>query len=95
MSKTYYVYILASKRNGTLYIGVTNDLARRVWEHREGLAPGFTKKYSVKTLVYYETFDDINAAIHRETRLKKYKREWKINLIQQNNVEWRDLSEEL
>ncbi|MBU6299124.1 MAG: GIY-YIG nuclease family protein, partial [Alphaproteobacteria bacterium] len=62
MSKTYYVYILASKRNGTLYIGVTNDLARRVWEHREGLAPGFTKKYSVKTLVYYETFDDINAA---------------------------------
>jgi putative endonuclease len=95
MPKTYYVYILASKRNGTLYIGVTNDLARRVMEHREGLVPGFTKKYGVKTLVYYETFDDINAAIHRETRLKKYKREWKINLIQQHNVEWRDLTETL
>ncbi len=95
MPKTYYVYILASKRNGTLYIGVTNDLARRVWEHREGLVPGFTKKYAVKILVYYESFDDINAAIHRETRLKKYKREWKINLIQENNVEWRDLTETL
>jgi putative endonuclease len=95
MSKTYYVYILASKRNGTLYIGVTNDLARRMWEHREGLIPGFTKTYGVKMLVYYETFDDINAAIHRETRLKKYKREWKLNLIQQNNVEWRDLTETL
>jgi putative endonuclease len=95
MQKTYYVYVLASKRNGTLYIGVSSDLSRRVWEHREGLIPGFTKKYGVKTLVYYETFDDINAAIHRETRLKKYKREWKMNLIQQNNVEWRDLSETL
>jgi putative endonuclease len=95
MPKTYYVYILASKRNGTLYIGVTNDLARRVWEHREGLVPGFTKKYGVKTLVYYEISDDINAAIHRETHLKKYKREWKMNLIQQHNVEWRDLSETL
>ena len=95
MSKTYYVYILASKRNGTLYIGVTNDLARRVWEHREGLVPGFTKPYGVKLLVYYETFDDINAAIHREKRLKKYKREWKMNLIQQNNVEWRNLTETL
>ena len=95
MPKTYYVYILASKRNGTLYIGVTNDLARRVWEHREGLIPGFTKTYGVKALVYYETFDDINAAIHRETRLKKYKREWKMNLIQQHNIEWLDLTETL
>ena len=82
MSKTYYVYILASGRNGTLYIGVTNDLIRRVWEHREGLVPGFTKEYGVKLLVYFETFDDIHAAIARETRLKKYKREWKMNLIQ-------------
>ena len=95
MSKTYYVYILASKRNGTLYIGVTNDLARRVWEHREGLIPGFTKTYGVKALVYYEIFDDIHEAIHREKRLKKYKREWKMNLIQQNNVEWRDLADTL
>jgi putative endonuclease len=95
MQKTYYVYILASKRNGTLYIGVTNDLTRRIWEHREGLIPGFTKTYGIKTLVYYETFDDINAAIHREKRLKKYKREWKMNLIQQHNIEWRDLTDTL
>ena len=95
MSKTYYVYILAGKRNGTLYIGVTNDLARRVGEHRDGAVEGFTKKHDVKLLVYYEIFDDVRAAIHRETQLKKYKREWKINLIQQNNVEWRDLTETL
>lgn len=93
MSKTYYVYILASRRNGTLYIGVTNDLHKRVWQHREGLIPGFTKRYGIKTLVYYEIFDDIRAAIAREKRLKKYKREWKINLIQQRNVEWQDLVE--
>ena len=95
MSKTYYVYILASRRNGTLYIGVTSDLGRRVWEHREGLVPGFTKKYGVKVLVYFETFEDIHGAIARETRLKKYKREWKINLIQKDNIEWRDLYETL
>jgi putative endonuclease len=95
MPRTYYVYILASRRNGTLYIGLTNDLARRVWEHREGLLPGFTGKYGVKRLVYFEVFDDIHAAIARETRLKKYKREWKMNLIQANNVEWRDLYEML
>jgi putative endonuclease len=95
MSKTYYVYILASKRNGTLYIGVTNDLARRAWEHREGQIPGFTRTYGVKMLVYYETFDEIEQAIHREKRLKKYKREWKMNLIQQSNVGWRDLTDTL
>jgi len=95
MKKTYYVYILASRRNGTLYIGVTSDLGRRVWEHREGLIPGFTKTYGVKMLVYFETFDDIHAAIARESRLKKYKREWKMNLIQKDNVEWRDLYETL
>jgi len=95
MAKTYYVYILASRRNGTLYIGVTSDLGRRVWEHREGLIPGFTKTYGVKMLVYFETFDDIHAAIARESRLKKYKREWKMNLIQIDNVEWRDLYETL
>jgi putative endonuclease len=95
MPKTYYVYILASKRNGTLYIGVTNNLVRRVWEHREGLVPGFTKKYGVRMLVYFEMFPDVRAAISRETRLKKYKREWKINLIQQHNVEWQDLAPSL
>jgi putative endonuclease len=93
MSKTYYVYILASRRNGTLYIGVTNDLVRRVGEHRDGLVPGFTRKHSVKMLVYFETFDDIHMAIARETRLKKNKREWKLNLIQKDNVHWRDLYE--
>jgi putative endonuclease len=71
MPGVYYVYILASKRNGTLYTGVTNELSRRVWEHREGLAEGFTKDYGVKHLVYFEVFEDVNAAIHRETRLKK------------------------
>jgi putative endonuclease len=95
VSKVYYAYILASKRNGTLYIGVTNDLARRTWEHREGMVRGFTKKHGVKLLVYYETFDSIDAAIHRETRLKKYKREWKLNLIEQRNPNWRDLSSDL
>jgi putative endonuclease len=94
IQKTYFVYILASKRNGTLYIGVTNDLDRRVREHKEGLVPGFTKKYGVKMLVYFETFGDIRDAIARETRLKKYKREWKIKLIQEKNVEWRDLAED-
>src|SRR6185437_16540607 len=73
MSKTYYVYILASKRNGTLYVGVTNDLPRRAWEHREGMIPGFTKRYGVKLLVYYEIFHSIEQAIRREKRLKKYK----------------------
>jgi len=95
MPNTYYVYILASKRNGTLYIGVTNDLVRRLGEHRDGLVPGFTKKYSVTKLVYYETFDDIRAAIHRETQMKKYKREWKLSLIQKNNKGWADLASSL
>jgi putative endonuclease len=95
MSKTYFVYIMASKRNGTLYIGVTNNLAKRAWEHREGLVAGFTKTYGVKMLVYYEVFDSVHAAIAREKRLKKYKREWKVNLIQRRNVEWQDLSETL
>jgi putative endonuclease len=95
MPNTYYVYILASKRNGTLYIGVTNALARRLGEHREGVVPGFTKRYGVTRLVHYEIFDDIHAAIHRETQMKKYKREWKLSLIQQNNEEWKDLAESL
>jgi putative endonuclease len=95
MLKTYYVYILASRRNGTLYIGVTNDLGRRAWEHRKGIVPGFTKKYGVKLLVYYETFDDIDQAIHRETRLKKFKRAWKLNLIEERNADWHDLADDL
>jgi putative endonuclease len=89
----YYVYILASRKNGTLYAGVTNDLARRTWEHREGLVEGFTKKYGVKILVYFEEFGDIGLAIHRESRLKKWKRPWKTDLIEKTNPEWRDLYE--
>ena len=91
MPKDYFVYILASRRNGTLYIGVTNDLARRLEEHRHGEASSFTRKHGVHTLIYFETFSEVDPAIARETRLKKYKREWKINLIEQVNLGWRDL----
>ena len=87
----YYVYILASKRNGTLYIGVTNDLVKRVHEHKNGMIEGFTKKYGVHMLVYYEQTNDSYSAIEREKRLKRWKRQWKIDLIQKSNPEWRDL----
>jgi putative endonuclease len=92
MPKTYYVYILASRRSGTLYIGVTNDLARRTLEHREGRVPGFTKRYGVKTLVWFETFNHIDDAIHRETRLKKFTRARKLELIESVNPNWNDLA---
>jgi putative endonuclease len=95
MRRQYYVYILASKRNGTLYVGVTNDIARRTFEHREGFVPGFTKRYGVKMLVYFETFNDIGFAIERETRLKKWNRAWKLELIEKLNPQWRDLYETL
>jgi len=91
LMNTYYVYILASKRNGTLYIGVTNNLNRRMLEHKSGLIPGFTKKYNVHRLVYFESTNDIRSAITREKRLKKWKRQWKIRLIEENNPEWEDL----
>ena len=90
-----YVYILASKRNGTLYIGVTNDLSRRVWEHREGLGGGFTKRYGVKMLVYYETFESIGDAIVREKVMKHWVRRWKLNAIEAFNPDWRDLWPEI
>jgi len=93
--RTYYVYILASGPSGTLYTGMTNDLARRVYEHREGLVEGFTKRYGVKRLVYFETFAIAADAIRRENRIKKYPRAWKLNLIAQMNSEWRDLAETL
>ena len=89
--KKHYVYILASKRNGTLYIGVTNDLIRRVYEHNNDLIDGFTKKYVVHRLVYYEQYDDVVNAIQREKRLKKWNRQWKIELIEKENLEWKDL----
>jgi len=93
--KTYYIYILTSKKNGTLYIGLTNNLVRRIFEHKSGLIKGFTKKYSVNKLVYFENYSDINAAILREKRLKKWKRQWKIEMIQKENPEWEDLYEDL
>jgi len=92
---TYYVYILASRPNGTLYIGVTNDLVRRAYEHREGLVDGFTKTHGVKTLVFFEPHDDIEHAIVREKRLKRWRRAWKIQLIERGNPEWRDLYDDV
>ena len=91
----YYVYILASRPNGTLYIGVTNDLVRRAYEHREGLVDGFTKTHGVKTLVFFEPHDDIEHAIVREKRLKRWRRAWKIHLIERDNLEWRDLYDDI
>ena len=90
---TAYTYILASRPYGTLYIGVTNDLSRRIWEHREGVGSQFCRKYGVHRLVYYEEHEDIGFAIHREKRLKKYHRQWKINLIEGFNPTWTDLYE--
>lgn len=95
MMKDYYVYILASKKNGTLYIGVTNNLLIRVYEHKNNLVPGFTSKYNVHRLVYYEHTNDVYAAITREKQLKKWRRKWKIQLIEDENPEWRDLYDEL
>jgi len=90
-----YVYILASQRNGTLYIGVTSNLIRRVWEHRNEVVPGFTQEYGVKRLVWYEVHEDIHAAITREKQLKKWNRAWKIRLIEERNSTWHDLYPEI
>ncbi|MFA4873426.1 MAG: GIY-YIG nuclease family protein [Patescibacteria group bacterium] len=87
-----YVYLLASSKNGTLYIGVTNDLVRRIDEHKLGLIDGFTKKYKVHALVYFEEFPDPTSAIAREKQLKNWKRSWKLALIEKDNPSWRDLS---
>jgi len=89
--KNYYVYILCSSKNGTLYIGVTGNLDRRVKNHKTGLVRGFTQKYGVCRLVYFETFESITVAIHREKQLKNWKRSWKIDLIEKMNPTWRDL----
>jgi len=93
--RNYYVYILASKRNGTLYIGVTNDLTRRIYEHKNGWADGFTKKYNVKMLVYFDSTNNIESAITREKQIKKWHRNWKLKLIEGMNPDWKDLSLEL
>ena len=86
----YFVYILASQRHGTLYIGVTNDMRRRMEEHRLGVGSKFVRQYRVMRLVHIETFDDPESAIRREKQMKKWNRDWKIRLIEENNLEWRD-----
>jgi putative endonuclease len=93
--RDYFVYLLASQPNGTLYVGVTNDLIRRMHEHREGLVEGFTKQYAIKLLVWFEFTPSIEAAIQREKQIKNWKREWKIALIAPENPQWRDLYPEL
>ena len=90
-----FVYIMASRRNGTLYVGVTNDLLRRVAEHKAEVDDGFTKRYGVKTLVYFEIFDNFTYAIQREKQLKSWRRAWKIALIERDNKQWRDLSDDI
>jgi len=89
--RQYFVYMLASKKNGTLYIGITNNLIKRVYEHRNNLVEGFTKRYGVHKLIYYEIYSDIYDAIEREKRMKKWNRGWKINLIKKSNPNWEDL----
>ena len=91
LTNTYYVYILASGRNGTLYVGVTNDLVRRVWEHKQKAVPGFTKRYGVDRLVWFESGNSIEAAIAREKQLKHWNRQWKIDLFKDINPNWDDL----
>ncbi|MCK9351252.1 MAG: GIY-YIG nuclease family protein [Candidatus Paceibacterota bacterium] len=93
--KTGFVYILASKKNGTLYVGVTSNLQKRIYEHKNNAVPGFTQKYKVHDLVYFESGDEIRGAIEREKEIKGWKREWKIQLIEKENPEWKDLYGEL
>jgi len=89
---SYFAYMLASKRNGTLYVGVTNDLSRRSWEHKQKQVPGFTKRYGVGILVWYEIHDDIGQAIAREKQIKGWNRAWKLRLIEKHNSSWNDLA---
>lgn len=93
--KHYYVYILSSKRNGTLYVGVTANLTRRVYEHKQYLIEGFTSKYRVHNLVYYECSSNIHSALQREKQIKKWNRKWKLELIEKKNPEWNDLYEDI
>ena len=95
MTRSPAVYLLASARRGTLYIGVTSNLVQRIWQHREHAAQGFTERYDVTRLVWYEPHDTMESAILREKRLKKWKREWKIDLIEQTNPDWRDLWQDI
>jgi putative endonuclease len=89
--KAGYVYMMANRKNGTIYIGVTSDIVKRVWEHRNGLVRGFTKRYGCKILVWYEAHEDLQEARRRELQMKEWNRAWKIRLIEQGNLDWRDL----
>jgi len=91
MGKEYYVYIMASKKDGVLYIGITSDLVKRIWEHKEGITKGFTGKYKIKKLVYFEIYNDPETAIKREKNMKAWKRSWKTEIIENNNPKWEDL----
>jgi putative endonuclease len=91
----YYVYILASKKNGTIYVGVTGDLIKRIYEHKQNLIDGFTQKYGVHDLVYYEVHNEIEEAITREKQIKKWNRNWKLRLIEERNPDWKDLYNEI
>ena len=93
--RDYYVYIMASKRNGTLYVGVTSNLERRVYEHKEGMVDGFSNKYGVDKLVHYERFGRVEDAIAREKCIKRWKRVWKLRLIEEANPEWNDLGADI
>ena len=95
MERAFCVYILASKRNGALYVGITSNLAQRTWQHKEGLADGFTKEYGIKLLVWYEQHENAESAITREKQIKKWNREWKIRLIEKSNPYWNDLYPEI
>jgi putative endonuclease len=86
-----FVYIMANRKNGTIYIGVTSDLAKRVWEHREGVIGGFTKRYGCKLLIWYEACDDLQEARRRELQMKEWKRAWKVRMIEEQNLNWDDL----
>ena len=94
MENQYYIYILARKRNGTLYIGMTNNLQKRLYEHKNKIVPGFSQKYNIDKLVYFEITSDVKSAIAREKQLKKWNRKWKLELIDKSNPQWNDLSED-
>ena len=95
MDKNFFLYILASKRNATLYTGITSDLVKRIWQYKNNSVEGFTKKYDVKMLVYYEIYTDAKSAITREKRIKKWRRAWKLKLIEEKNPRWQDLYDEI
>jgi len=93
--RQYFVYLVTSRPGGPIYTGVTNDLVRRIFEHRNGLTPGFTKRYGISRLVYYEAYDSVRSALQREKNIKRWPRAWKVNLINEGNPTWRDLYDEI